>query len=92
MALTMTREKGTALEWIDSARTSLSEDHQTIWRFAEPAWREYRSANWYVERLRAEGFEVEAGSAGMPTAFCARRIPSRWTRFKRSAWESIRAP
>ncbi|MEM7731310.1 MAG: amidohydrolase [Pseudomonadota bacterium] len=44
----------------------------TIFDFAEPAWREYRSSTWYVERLKAEGFEVEAGSGGMPTAFCAR--------------------
>ncbi|MBY6117034.1 amidohydrolase [Mameliella alba] len=43
-----------------------------IFDFAEPAWREYRSAEWYVARLRAEGFEVEEGSGGMPTAFCAR--------------------
>ena len=43
----------------------------TIFDFAEPAWREYRSADWYVARLRAEGFVVEEASAGMPTAFCA---------------------
>jgi aminobenzoyl-glutamate utilization protein B len=42
-----------------------------IWHYAEPALREYRSAAWYVERLRAEGFAVEAGSGGMPTAFAA---------------------
>lgn len=43
-----------------------------IFDFAEPAWREYRSADWYVAQLRAEGFEVQDGTAGMPTAFCAR--------------------
>ena len=43
-----------------------------IFDFAEPAWREYRSAEWYVDKLKAEGFEVEVGSGGMPTAFCAR--------------------
>jgi aminobenzoyl-glutamate utilization protein B len=42
-----------------------------IFDWAEPAWREYRSAAWYVDRLRAEGFSVEEGTAGMPTAFCA---------------------
>ncbi len=71
MARPMTPEKQTALAWIDGAKAGLSEDHQVLWHFAEPAWREYKSAAWYVERLRAEGFEVEAGSAGMPTAFCA---------------------
>ncbi|WP_137391081.1 amidohydrolase [Rhodoligotrophos defluvii] len=67
----LTPAKKTALDWIDANRDRLSRDHQTIWSFHEPSWREYRSAAWYVERLRSEGFEVEAGSGGMPTAFCA---------------------
>ncbi len=67
-----TPEKATALDWIDRHRDQVSACHSTIWDFHEPAWREYRSAAWYVERLRAEGFEVEEGSGGMPTAFCAR--------------------
>jgi aminobenzoyl-glutamate utilization protein B len=49
----------------------LSDWTATIWNHAETAWREYRSAAFYVARLRAEGFTVEEGSAGMPTAFCA---------------------
>ena len=49
----------------------LSKGCAAIFDFGESAWREYRSAAWYVERLRAEGFTVEEGSAGMPTAFCA---------------------
>ena len=65
-------QKQTALTWIDEHRGALSSWHDTVWDFHEPAWREYRSAAWYVERLQAEGFEVEAGSGGMPTAFCAR--------------------
>lgn len=61
----------TALFWVEENRETLSRDCATIFGFAEPAWREYRSAAWYVDRLRAEGFTVELGSAGMPTAFCA---------------------
>ena len=57
--------------WVDDHARALSDWTATIWDFAEPAWREYLSAAWYVERLRAEGFEVEEGSAGMPTAFRA---------------------
>lgn len=49
----------------------LSDWCATIFDHGETAWREYRSAAWYVERLRAEGFTVEEGSGGMPTAFCA---------------------
>jgi aminobenzoyl-glutamate utilization protein B len=57
--------------WIDDNRERLSAFDLEIWRYAEPAWREYRSARAYVELLRAEGFEVEEGSGGMPTAFAA---------------------
>lgn len=63
--------KATAQAWIEENLDQLTEWHTLIWELAEPAWREYRSAGWYVERLRAEGFEVEDGSGGMPTAFSA---------------------
>lgn len=63
--------KQTARAWIDEHLEQLTAWHTRIWELAEPAWREYRSQAWYVERLRAEGFDVEDGSAGMPTAFSA---------------------
>ena len=46
----MTEAKQLSLDWIDENRDAMSHDHQTLWYFAEPAWREYRSAAWYVER------------------------------------------
>jgi aminobenzoyl-glutamate utilization protein B len=67
----MTALKELALEWVSRHRQDWSEWHRTIWEFAEPAWREYRSAAWFVERLRQAGFTVESGSGGMPTAFAA---------------------
>ncbi|KUF09301.1 peptidase M20 [Pseudoponticoccus marisrubri] len=67
----MQAAKATADDLIAARAGELSDWCAQIFDFAEPAWREYRSADWYVERLRAEGFEVEPGSAGMPTAFCA---------------------
>lgn len=67
----LTPEKQTAVDWVNDNENNLSDWHQTIWSFHEPAWREYKSAAWYVKRLRAEGFTVEEGSAGMPTAFHA---------------------
>ena len=69
--MSVATEKQTALDWVDSNRQTLSDWHSTIWDFHEPAWREYKSAAWYVDRLRKEGFEVEEASGGMPTAFCA---------------------
>lgn len=63
--------KQTAQAWVDENMDMLLEWHTHIWELAEPAWREYRSQQWYVARLREEGFVVEDGSAGMPTAFSA---------------------
>ena len=69
---TMTNEKRYALEWIDEHARRFSDFHVRIWGYAEPAWREYKSAKAYCELLRAEGFALEEGSGEMPTAFCAR--------------------
>jgi len=68
----MSAGKQTVTDWVDAHASPLSDWNQTIWHYGETAWREYKSARWYVERLRAEGFEVEEGSGGMPTAFAAR--------------------
>ncbi|MEM7194931.1 MAG: amidohydrolase [Pseudomonadota bacterium] len=59
------------LEWIELNVDELSDWSQTIFDYGETAWREYQSCDWYVDQLRLQGFEVETGSAGMPTAFCA---------------------
>ena len=67
----MTPAKTTAFDWVTSKHPEWSQWNSHIWHLAETAWREYRSAAWYVERLKAEGFEVEAGSAGMPTTYAA---------------------
>jgi aminobenzoyl-glutamate utilization protein B len=63
--------QASALSVIDARAAELSDWCAAIFDHGETAWREYRSAAWYVERLRAEGFTVEEGSGGMPTAFCA---------------------
>ena len=57
--------------YVDAIRGDLSAWTAAIFDFGETAWREYNSAQWYVELLRARGFTVEEGSGGMPTAFCA---------------------
>ncbi|MCO4318253.1 amidohydrolase [Phyllobacterium sp. 21LDTY02-6] len=61
----------TAISHIDHHRGDLSQWTRTIFEYGETAWREYQSADWYVQLLRGEGFDVEVGSGGMPTAFCA---------------------
>ena len=64
--------KEAAWSEVDATRPTWSAWHTHIWHLAEPAWRERLSAAWYAERLEAEGFEVERGSGGMPTAISAR--------------------
>lgn len=72
MTETLAAARSTALAWIEANEPRLSAFCRQVWDYAEPAWREYRSARLYVDTLRAEGFEVEEGSGGMPTAFVAR--------------------
>jgi aminobenzoyl-glutamate utilization protein B len=64
-------EKQTAFDWTDAHHEEWSSWNALIWDLAETAWREYRSSEWYVNKLTAEGFAVEKGSGGMPTAFSA---------------------
>ena len=68
----LTNEKRYAFEWIDEHTRRFSEFHSRVWSYAEPAWREYKSAKAYCDLLRAEGFAVEESSGEMPTAFAAR--------------------
>ena len=65
--------KAHAHGWIEARRAEWSAWNRTIWDFGETAWREYRSAAWYLDLLERAGWDVEAGSGGMPTAFAARR-------------------
>lgn len=67
----VSKETQTAWEWVDANRERLSRFDQEIWNYAETAFREYKSAKAYCDLLRAEGFRVEEGSGGMPTAFLA---------------------
>lgn len=66
-----TLHKQSLIEWVASEQPHWSGWHSAIWHFAEPAWREYQSAEWYVRTLTKAGFSVESGSGGMPTAFSA---------------------
>jgi aminobenzoyl-glutamate utilization protein B len=67
----LTPAQSRAIAHVDAIKADLSVWTATIFDFGETAWREYRSAEWYVKKLREHGFSVEEGSAGMPTAFAA---------------------
>lgn len=69
--MSLTAAQTLAAGYVDAIAADLSLWTARIFNFGETAWREYRSAAWYVDTLRRHGFSVEEGSAGMPTAFCA---------------------
>lgn len=49
----------------------MAEVSDDLWNWAEPGYLESRSSRLLQEELRGAGFRVEAGVAGMPTAFVA---------------------
>jgi aminobenzoyl-glutamate utilization protein B len=63
--------KGTALAWIDDSADTLRRVNRAIWTYAETGLEESQSAKELMELLRANGFAIEAGVSGMPTAFVA---------------------
>src|SRR4030042_5743038 len=60
-----------ALAWIESRGADLTKLSDRIWELAEVGLQETQSAKAQEEFLRGEGFAVESGVAGMPTAFVA---------------------
>jgi aminobenzoyl-glutamate utilization protein B len=61
-----------AVQHVDVRRAEAVHLSDQIATWAEPGLREYRSSALLSDYLRAGGFEVEQGVAGMPTAFVAR--------------------
>lgn len=67
----MIPEKATALEAVESLRPEIMDMSMELWEYSEIALRETRSAEYLADVLEEEGFLVERGVAGMPTAFVA---------------------
>ena len=67
--ITMSKER--ALDWIVENRSRLIEISDQIWDYAEVGLQELKSATLLADELEREGFAVERGVAGMPTAFVA---------------------
>lgn len=63
--------KQEALQEMEQLRETLRHLAQELWRYAETALQEQRSAALLADALEAEGFRVQRGVAGMPTAFIA---------------------
>ncbi|MEY4939441.1 MAG: hypothetical protein RIQ93_1176 [Verrucomicrobiota bacterium] len=56
---------------IDATKAVYDDLAMKIWSYAEVGYQETRSAAVLQDRLKQEGFAVQAGVAGMPTAFTA---------------------
>lgn len=56
---------------IDAQQAQWGDVARSIWGFAELGFQEQRSSTLLQQQLREAGFKVEAGVAGMPTAFVA---------------------
>ena len=63
--------KAAVIRSIDRHRPELVSLSDQIWAFAEIALREHRSAKLLADYAEKQGFRVERGIAGMPTAFVA---------------------
>lgn len=63
--------KAVALNWIDANGQILNRINRNIWTWAETGLEEVKSSRELQDALAANGFTVEAGVAGMPTAFVA---------------------
>lgn len=66
-----TDEKRYAVNWLESHAGRMGEMSDTIFKWAEPGLREYKSSGLLVDYLRVHGFQLETGVSGMPTAFVA---------------------
>ena len=67
----MTEEKRRAVAAIEEKAELIARTADSIWGFAELSLQEERSAALYCKTLEDEGFTVERGACGIPTAFSA---------------------
>ncbi len=56
---------------VDGQAATITSNALTIWKLAEPGFRETQSSALLQKTLTKAGFKIEAGVAGMPTAFVA---------------------
>jgi len=64
-------DKDAAFHWLDANADAMRQVSLNIWNAAELALHEYKSSRELMAYLESNGFRVEKGAAGMPTAFVA---------------------
>ncbi len=63
--------RGVALDWLKENEARVIAISDRIWELAEVGLQEYESSKLLTNELRKEGFKVDLGVGGMPTAFVA---------------------
>ena len=64
-------DRAQILKAVDTDAAQISDAALKIWGFAEVGYQETKSSALLQDQLKTAGFEVQAGVAGMPTAFVA---------------------
>jgi aminobenzoyl-glutamate utilization protein B len=71
VAATEIKNKEEAVASIEKRKAEMTKLSDQIWGFAETAFREHKSSKALSDYAEQQGFKVERGIAGMPTAFIA---------------------
>ena len=61
----------TAVSEVERRADEIKAVNKAIWELAEVGLQEHKSSGLLIEKLRADGFEIQTGVSGMPTAFVA---------------------
>ena len=64
--------KTTVIEGVEARRKLAQVMNDTVFSFGELAYQEFETSKYLTEVLEKNGFKVERGVAGMPTAWVAR--------------------
>jgi aminobenzoyl-glutamate utilization protein B len=67
----LTPAKKTAISWVDGSKANFEEIAKYLWENPELSLVEFKASAKLQEYLEKNGFKIEKGVAGMPTAFVA---------------------
>ena len=71
LAPVLVAQETDVVSFVDGRYSETAQLARTLWEYAEVGYQERQSSALLQSTLAAEGFEIEAGVAGIPTAFVA---------------------
>lgn len=69
--VSQTALKNEAIQFIEDHREQWTRLSDSIWSYAEPSFKEYKSSRLIIETLRKEGFRINENIGTFPTVFIA---------------------